>query len=45
LYLRFKLMRGTLGPPGYETEVEVVREFLAANSAAAHWEAFAQAWT
>jgi predicted PolB exonuclease-like 3'-5' exonuclease len=44
LYLRFKLMRGAFNQAGYETEVKVARDFLAANAGAEHWKAFAQAW-
>ena len=44
VYLRFQLMRGALNPAGYDTEVKVARDFLAANADAAHWKAFAQAW-
>ena len=44
VYLRFQLMRGALNRKGYDAEIQVAREFLAANASATHWKAFAGAW-
>lgn len=44
VYLRFQLMRGALNHKGYDAEIKMARDFLAANEQAAHWKAFAQAW-
>ncbi len=44
VYLRFQLMRGALNQKGYDAEIQVARDFLAANVAASHWKAFAEAW-
>ena len=44
VYLRFQLMRGALNQKGYDTEIQVARDFLAANATAAHWKAFSGAW-
>ena len=44
VFLRFQLMRGALNQKGYDTEIQVARDFLAANASAAHWKAFAGAW-
>ena len=44
VYLRFQLLRGTLNKSRYDAEIEVVRNFLAANAASAHWQAFNTAW-
>jgi 3'-5' exonuclease len=44
VFMRFQLMRGTVNKAGYEAEVKVVRDFLAANAAAEHWQKFAGQW-
>ncbi len=44
VYLRFQLMRGALNEKTYAEEEAVVRAFLAANAATAHWQKFAEAW-
>ncbi len=44
VYMRFQLMRGVVNKAGYEAEVKVVRDFLAANASATHWKAFADGW-
>jgi len=44
VYLRFQLMRGALTETGYDAEIKVVREFLAANAVAEHWRKFNAAW-
>ena len=44
VYLRFQLMRGTLNKAHYDAEIKVARDFLAANAASAHWQAFKAAW-
>jgi hypothetical protein len=37
-------LRGALNEVAYLAEEQVVREFLAANSAAEHWQKFNAAW-
>ncbi|MEP7155693.1 MAG: 3'-5' exonuclease [Betaproteobacteria bacterium] len=44
VFLRFQLMRGSLSKAAYNAEIKVARDFLDANSTAAHWKAFAGAW-
>ena len=44
VYLRFQLMRGALTQAGYDAEIKVARDFLAANADAPHWTAFSEAW-
>jgi predicted PolB exonuclease-like 3'-5' exonuclease len=43
VFLRFQLMRGVLGVPQYQSELELVRATLA-RSSAAHWREFLAAW-
>ena len=44
VYLRFQLMRGTLNKARHDAEIKVARDFLAANAASVHWQAFKAAW-
>ena len=43
LYQRFQLIRGALTPEAYAREVQVLRDYLAAQDAP-HWKEFAEAW-
>ena len=43
VYLRFELIRGSLDQPGYDQEVQRVRELLKAECRP-HWQAFLEAW-
>ena len=43
LYQRFQLIRGALTPEAYASEVQVLRDFLAAQDAP-HWKEFSDAW-
>jgi len=43
VYLRFELIRGSLDQPGYDQEVQRVRDLLKAESRP-HWQAFLEAW-
>jgi predicted PolB exonuclease-like 3'-5' exonuclease len=44
VYQRFQLMRGQLDAPGYERELQRVRDFLGAGHTLSHWAEFAAAW-
>ena len=49
VYLRFQLMRGQLDATGYDAEIKLVRDYLAAEVQAAadnkpHFSAFLEAW-
>jgi predicted PolB exonuclease-like 3'-5' exonuclease len=44
LFLRFQLIRGGLMPDAYAREVEVAREFIAAQDAT-HWREFLAGWS
>jgi len=44
VFMRFQLMRGVVNKAGYESEMQVVRDFLAANASAEHWKRFAEGW-
>jgi predicted PolB exonuclease-like 3'-5' exonuclease len=43
LYLRFQLIRGVLNPGEHEKELQIFRDFLAAQESP-HWKQFAAAW-
>jgi len=43
VYLRFELLRGNLDPPGYDREIQRVRETLR-DDARPHWLAFLDSW-
>ncbi len=44
VFMRFQLLRGVVNKAGYDAEMKVVRDFLAANAAAEHWHKFAGEW-
>ena len=44
VYLRFQLMRGSLTPAEYATEIRLVRDWIGAEAGKAHWAAFLAAW-
>jgi len=44
VFMRFQLLRGVVNKAGYDAEMKVVRDFLAANAAAEHWQKFAGEW-
>jgi len=44
VYLRFELIRGSLDQPGYDQEVQRVRDLLKTENKP-HWQAFLEAWT
>jgi predicted PolB exonuclease-like 3'-5' exonuclease len=44
VFLRFQLIHGSLNEASYAAELQVVRTFLAANSAAEHWAKFDAGW-
>jgi predicted PolB exonuclease-like 3'-5' exonuclease len=43
LYQRFQLIRGALTPEAYAKEVQLLRDFIAAQDGP-HWKQFAAAW-
>jgi len=44
VFMRFQLLRGVVNKAGYDAEMKVVRDFLAANAGAEHWQKFAGQW-
>ncbi|ACO75256.1 3'-5' exonuclease [Laribacter hongkongensis] len=44
VYLRFQLMRGSLTPAEYATEIRLVRDWIGTEAGKAHWAAFLAAW-
>ena len=44
VFMRFQLLRGVVNKAGYDAEMKVVRDFLAANAGAEHWQKFAGEW-
>ena len=44
VFMRFQLLRGVVNKAGYDAEIKVVRDFLAANAGAEHWQKFAGEW-
>ena len=44
VFMRFQLLRGVVNKAGYDAEIKVVRDFLAANAGAEHWQKFAGKW-
>lgn len=44
VFLRFQLLRGVLSSATYEAEIQVARNFVAANATSMHWKRFGEAW-